>query len=60
MNYSICLLDAAGRTQRTQYGPFDDDSAAVAQAQTEIPKSAIVEVWKNGALVARLYRETMQ
>lgn len=57
MNYSISLLDAGGRTQRTSFGPFDDDAAALAQARTQVPGSAIVEVWKDYRLVARLFRE---
>jgi hypothetical protein len=58
MNYSICLLDAGGRTQRTSFGPFDDDAAALARARTQVPGSAIVEVWKDYRLVARLFRES--
>lgn len=57
MNYSICLLDTGGRTQRTTYGPFDSDTAALAQARTEVAISPIVEIWNNERLVARLYRE---
>jgi len=57
MNYSICLLDIGGRTQRTTYGPFDDDIAALVQARVEVAVSPIVEIWKNDRLVARLYRE---
>jgi hypothetical protein len=57
MNYSICLLDADGRTQRTDYGPFDDDAAALTQARTEVSASPIVEVWKEYRLVARLFRD---
>lgn len=57
MHYSICLLDAGGRTQRTTYGPFDDDTAALAQARTEVAISPIVEIWKDYRLIARLYRE---
>jgi hypothetical protein len=57
MNYSICLLDAGGRTQHTAFGPFDDDAAALAQARTQVAGSPIVEVWKNDQLVARLFRE---
>lgn len=57
MNYSICLLDAGGRTQRTSFGPFDDDAAALAQARTHVAAFPIVEVWKDYRLVARLFRE---
>lgn len=57
MNYSICMLDAGGRTQRTAFDPFDDDAAALRRARLELSKSDIVEVWKNDQLVARLFRE---
>jgi hypothetical protein len=57
MNYSICLLDAGGRTKRTDFGPFDNDVAALAQARTEVADSPIVEVWKDDRLVARFYRD---
>lgn len=57
MNYSICLLDAGGRTQRTEFGPFDDDGAALAQARTEVSGAPIVEVWSENRLIARLYRD---
>jgi hypothetical protein len=57
MNYSICLLDAGGRTQRTSFGPFVDDAAALAQARTQVPGTPIVEVWKDYRLLARLFRE---
>lgn len=57
MNYSICILDAGGRIQRTQFAPYEDDGAAVAQARTELPSAAIVEVWKHETLLARLYRD---
>jgi hypothetical protein len=57
MNYSICLLDAGGRTQHTSFGPFDDDAAALAQARTQVTGSPIVEVWKGYKLVVRLFRE---
>lgn len=57
MNYSICLLDAAGRTQHTSFGSFDADAAALTQARTQVPGSPIVEVWTDNRLVARLFRE---
>jgi hypothetical protein len=55
MNYSICLLDAGGRTQHTSFGRFD--AAALAQARTQVAGSPIVEVWKGYKPVARLFRE---
>ena len=57
MDYSISLLDAGGRTQRTASGSYTDDDAALAQARTEVAASPIVEVWKDDRLVARLFRE---
>lgn len=60
MNYSICLLDAGGRTQRTEFGLFDDDAAALIQARSEVEASPIVEVWKDNRLVARLYRDPLR
>ncbi|ANP45809.1 hypothetical protein ATE48_07670 [Candidatus Viadribacter manganicus] len=57
MNYSICLLGAGGCTQRTSFGPFEDDAAALAQARTHVCGSPIVEVWKDYQLGARLFRD---
>lgn len=57
MNYSTILLDKAGLTQRTRFGPHDNDGAAIAQAKGENPAAAIVEVWKEGHLVVRFFRE---
>lgn len=57
MNYSICLLDAGGRTQRTDFRSFDNDAAALIQARAEVPGSAITEVWSDFRLVARLFRD---
>lgn len=57
MDYTIRLLDAAGRTRRTVFGPFDDDVAALAQARKAVPDNEIVEVWKDNNLLARLFRE---
>lgn len=57
MNYSIRLLDAGGRTQRTSFGPFNDDAAALTQARSHVAGAPIVEVWKDYRLVARLFRE---
>lgn len=57
MNYSICLLDEGGRTQRTAFEPYEDDASALAQARTQVAGSAIVEVWKGDHLLARLFRE---
>lgn len=57
MNYSICQLDTSGRTLRTAFGPYDDDDAALAQANIDVSVSPIVEVWKDNLLVARLYQD---
>ena len=60
MNYSICMLDAGGRTQRTEFTPHDNDDAALEHARREIQTSPIVEVWKDGNLVERLFQEPLQ
>ena len=57
MNYSICLLDEGGRTQRTAFEPYEDDAAALTQARTQVAGSTIVEVWKGDNLLARLFRD---
>jgi hypothetical protein len=57
MNYSICLLDKGGCTQRTQFGPYEDDAAALVQARKDVDSSPIVEVWRGEQLVARLFRD---
>jgi hypothetical protein len=53
MNYSICLLDKTGRTQHSEFSPFDDDAAAERYAQTQIGAAAIVELWKANSLIVR-------
>ena len=57
MNYSICLLDAGGRTKRTEFGPFDNDGAALDHARGEAAGSSILEVWNDGRLVERLFQQ---
>jgi hypothetical protein len=49
MNYSICLLDNGGRTEQTQFGPYEDDAAALVQARKDVASSPIVEVWKKAS-----------
>lgn len=56
-NYSICYLDAAGRTQNSELLPFEDGPSAIDFARTGLVRSAIVEVWKDNELVRRLFRE---
>ncbi|MES1199943.1 MAG: hypothetical protein ABUS57_00645 [Pseudomonadota bacterium] len=60
MNYSICFLDEGGRTRRTQFSPFHDDVAALAEARAELANTPIVEVWKDDLLLARLFRDQRQ
>jgi len=57
MSYSICLLDAGGRTQHTAFAPYQDDAAALARARAQVVDSAIVELWKGDHLLARLFRD---
>lgn len=59
-DYSICFLDRQGRTQGSEFLPFADNKAAVAYARIGMVRNAIVEVWKGGDLVARLYRDAPQ
>jgi hypothetical protein len=59
-DYSVCYLDTQGRTQGSEFLPFADNKAAVAYARIGMVVNAIVEVWKGGDLVARLYRDAPQ
>jgi hypothetical protein len=56
-NYSICYLDAGGRTQNSEFLPFEDNGVAIDFARIGLLRSAIVEVWKDNNLVSRLFRE---
>jgi hypothetical protein len=56
-NYSICYLDSGGRTQNSEFLPFEDNGVAVDFARLGLLRSAIVEVWKDGNLVSRLLRD---
>jgi hypothetical protein len=56
-NYSVCYLDASGRTQGSDFLPFENNQAAVDFARTGIVRDAIVEVWRDGDLVVRLYQK---
>jgi hypothetical protein len=55
-NYSICYLDSKGKTQTSEFLPFEDNRFAVDFARIGLVRSAIVEVWKDSDLVERLYR----
>ncbi len=59
-NYSICYLDSQGRTESTQFLPFEDHTAAAAYARIGVIRSAIVEVWKGENLITRLYHDAPQ
>jgi hypothetical protein len=56
-NYSICYLDAGGRTQNSELLPFEDNRTAVDFARIGLVRSTIVEVWKDNDLVSRLSRD---
>lgn len=56
-NYSVTYLNIDGHTSSSELLPFDDNRAAIAFARIGLVRSAIVEVWRNGDLVARLQRE---
>lgn len=55
-NYSICYLDALGRTRRSELLEFEGDDAAIGHARAGLIGNAIVEVWRNNTLVTRLYQ----
>ena len=55
-NYSVCYLDAQGRTQRSEMLPFEDNRAAIDFARIGMISHAIVEVWCDNNIVERLYR----
>ena len=57
VNYSICMLDSTGRTVRSEFEPFANDQDAIARGRTELPATAIVEVWKAEHLIARLFQD---
>lgn len=57
VNYSICMLDSAGRTLHSEFEPFASDQDAIARGRTELAASAIVEVWKAEHLVVRLFKD---
>ena len=58
MQYSVCFLDKHGLTRRSETDPFDDDAAAIANARTQSPNDAIVEVWKDEELIVRVFRDS--
>ncbi len=55
-NYSVRYLDALGRTQRTEFLPFENNKEAVDFARIGIVANAVVEVWKENDLIDRLYQ----
>jgi hypothetical protein len=55
-NYSISYLDAAGLTTASELLPFEDNNAATAFARIGMIRNAIVEVWREGDLVVRLFQ----
>ena len=57
MNYSICFLDAMGRTLRSEFDAFDNDEEALTYGRAGVPDNDIVEVWKGEGLLARLFRD---
>ena len=54
MNYSIRYKDAKGITSRSEFLPFDTDSAARTYAAEELPSSPMIEVWNGDDLLVRL------
>ncbi|WP_395646627.1 hypothetical protein [Terricaulis sp.] len=57
MKYSICFLDASGRTVRSEVMPLAGDAAAARFAIAQLPQRAIIEVWKEYGLLTRLFRD---
>ena len=55
-NYSVCYLDAQGRTKTSEFLPFDDNRSATDYARIGVIRSPIVEVWRKGDLVVRLFQ----
>lgn len=55
MNYSVQYKNARGITARSEFLPFETDEAAVEYGRDSSSQNAIVEVWKSGTLVARLF-----
>lgn len=54
MKYSISYKDAAGITTRSECLQFDTDEDASAFAKQDLPKNALIEVWKGDKLLVRL------
>jgi hypothetical protein len=59
-NYSISYLDAAGLTTASELLPFEDNNAAMAFARIGMIRNVIVEVWREGNLVVRLFQPGAQ
>jgi hypothetical protein len=57
VNYSIRYLNERGITERSEFLPFDTDSAATTYAEVELPRHFIVETWKGDNLLARTFRD---
>lgn len=55
--YSITYLDIQGKTQKSDFLPFEDNKAAIEFARIGLVRNAIVEVWKDKDLVTRFYRD---
>lgn len=55
-NYSVRYLDVHGRTQASEFLPFDDNKSASDYARIGVIRCPIVEVWRDGDLVVRLYQ----
>jgi hypothetical protein len=56
-NYSVRYLDALGRTQTSEFLPFEDNKLATDYARIGMIRSPIVEVWRGDDLVARLFQQ---
>lgn len=54
--YLIRYLDALGRTRNSESHSFESNPAATAYARIGLVRNAIVEVWRDMDLVARLFQ----
>lgn len=56
MHYTICFKNERGHTQRSEYTRFKTDDAAIDYGRKGTREVAIVEVWQDAELLARLMR----
>jgi len=57
MHYTICFKNERGHTQRSEYTRFKTDADALAYGRKSTREVAMVEVWQDAELLARLVRD---